>query len=125
MKLLLDENFPLSLHRRLRQKGYDAEHVIVLGQRGMPDSALRERLAKETLVFLTNDAEFEQLADDIRSQVIISRLPQRLPTAQRVDIWMKGLETFLERKPEGRLFDLMPNGEIVAWEIRPLRAENP
>lgn len=59
MKFLLDENFPLSLHRRLRQKGCDAEHVIVLGQRGMPDSALRERLAKETLVFLTNDTEFE------------------------------------------------------------------
>jgi len=124
VKFLLDENFPLSLHRRLRQKGYNAEHVIVLGQRGMPDSALRERLAKETLVFLTNDAEFEQLADDIRSQVIISRLPQRLPTAQRVDIWMKALETFLERKPEGSLFDLMPNGEIVAWEIRPLRQDD-
>lgn len=92
MKVLLDENFPLSLHRRLREKGYDTE--------------------------------FEQLADDIRAQVIISRLPQRLPTAQRVDIWMKALETFLERKPEGRLFDLMPSGEIVAWEIRPLPREN-
>jgi len=124
VKILLDENFPLSLHRRLREKSYDAEHVIVLGQRGMPDSALRERLAKEALVFLTNDTEFEQLADDVRAQVIISRLPQRLLTGQRVDIWMKALEAFLERKPEGRLFDLMPGGEIVAWEIRPLPREN-
>jgi predicted nuclease of predicted toxin-antitoxin system len=121
VKLLLDENFPLSLYRRLREKGYDAEHVIALGQRGVPDSVLRERLAKEALVFLTNDTEFEQLADDIRAQVIISRLPQRLPTAQRVDICMKALEAFLERKPGGRLFDLMPSGEIVAWEIHPLR----
>ena len=69
MKILLDENFPLPLYRRLREKGYDAEHVIVLGQRGMPDA----------------------------------------------------LEAFLQRKPQGRLFDLMPDGEIVAWEIRPLR----
>lgn len=37
---------------------------------------------------------------------------------------MKALEAFLERKPEGRLFDLMPSGEIVAWEIRPLPREN-
>lgn len=86
----------------------------------MPDATLRERLAKEALVFLTNDTEFERLAGDIGSQVIISRLPQRLPTAQRVDIWMKALETFLARKPEGRLFELTPGGEIVAWEIRPL-----
>lgn len=62
MKVLLDENFPLPPYRRLRERGHDAEHVIVLGQRGMPDSALRERLAKEALVFLTNDTEFEQLA---------------------------------------------------------------
>jgi predicted nuclease of predicted toxin-antitoxin system len=123
VKIFLDENFPLPLHRRLRDQGYDAEHVIVLGQRGMPDSALRERLAREALVFLTNDTEFEQLAGEMRAQVIISRLPQRLPTAQRVEIWMQALEAFIERKPEGRLFDLLPNGEIVAWEIRPLRGD--
>jgi len=121
LKILLDENFPLPLplHRRLREKGYDAEHVIVLGQRGMPDAALREQLAKEALV--SNDTEFEQLAGDIPAQVSISRLPQRLPTAQRVEIWLKALDAFLQRKPQGSLFDLMPDGEIVAWEIRPLR----
>ena len=37
---------------------------------------------------------------------------------------MKALEAFAERKPEGRLFDLMPSVEIVAWEIRPLRRED-
>jgi predicted nuclease of predicted toxin-antitoxin system len=49
VKILLDENFPLPLYHRLREKGYDAEHVIALGQRGMPDSALRQRLASEEL----------------------------------------------------------------------------
>lgn len=121
MKILLDENFPLPLYHRLREEGYDAEHVIVLGQRGIPDSVLRQRLAREELVFLTNDTEFEQLSGDCRAQVVISRLPQRLPASQRVDIWLKALSAFLERRPEGRLFDLMPTGEIVAWEIRDLR----
>lgn len=118
MKFLLDENFPLSLYRRLREKGFDAEHVIELGQRGAPDSALRTRLAAEELVFLTDDAEFEDIPADFRSQVIISRLPQRLPTARRVEIWMKALEQFAARKPSERLFDLMPNGEILGWEIK-------
>jgi predicted nuclease of predicted toxin-antitoxin system len=125
VKILLDENFPLPLYHRLREKGYDAEHVIVLGQRGMPDSAVRQRLASEELVFLTNDTEFEELAGDYRAQVIISRLPQRLPTSQRVEIWLKALEAFFARRPEGKLFDLMPNGEILAWEIRQLRRDHP
>ena len=76
MKFLLDENFPLPLYHRLREKGYDAEHVIVLGQRGVSDSVLRARLAGDAL------------------------------------------EQFAARKPAQRLFDLAPDGEILAWEIK-------
>jgi hypothetical protein len=87
----------------------------------MPDSALRRRLANEEFVFLTNDTEFGELAGDYRAQVIISRLPQRLPTSPCVEIWLKALEAFFERKPDGKLFDLMPNGEILAWGNRHLQ----
>ncbi|HWB70834.1 MAG TPA: DUF5615 family PIN-like protein [Egibacteraceae bacterium] len=41
MKLLLDENFPIQLYRRLRQAGEDVEHLILSGQRGLPDDAIR------------------------------------------------------------------------------------
>jgi hypothetical protein len=41
VKVLLDENFPLPLYHRLRAAGHDADHIIVLGQRGIPDSAIR------------------------------------------------------------------------------------
>jgi Domain of unknown function (DUF5615) len=34
MRVLLDENFPLALLRRLRDKGHYAEHIILLGLRG-------------------------------------------------------------------------------------------
>jgi len=54
VKVLLDENFPPSLYHRLRAAGHDAEHIIVLGQRGIPDPAIRQRLLAEELVFLTN-----------------------------------------------------------------------
>lgn len=120
MKFLLDENFPLPLYRRLREHGHEAEHLIVLGKRGIPDAEIRVRLASEELVFLTNDTEFEDIPADLRSQVIVSRLPQRLPTAERVELWLKALDRFIERRPAERLFDLLPSGEIVAWEIRGL-----
>ena len=118
MKVLLDENFPLSLYHRLRAAGHDAEHIIVLGQRGIPDSAIRQRLMAEELVFLTNDTEFEDLPADYRAQVVISRVPQRLPTTRRVEIWFGALEGFLKTKPAGRLFDLHETGQIIEWTIR-------
>ena len=55
MKVLLDENFPLALYRRLRAAGHDVAHIIVLGRRGLPDRAIRERLATEDLVFTGDD----------------------------------------------------------------------
>lgn len=121
MKILLDENFPLPLYHRLRAAGHDAEHIIVLGQRGIPDSAIRQRLMTEELLFLTNDTEFEELPADYRAQVVISRVPQRLPTARRVEIWFGALEAFLKASPPGRLFDLNETGGVVAWTIRESR----
>jgi len=120
VKVLLDENFPLPLYHRLRAAGHDAEH-IVLGQRGTPDSAIRQRLMAEELVFLTNDTEFEDHPADYRAQVVISRVPQRLPTTRRVEIWFGALEGFLQPKPAGRLFDLHENGEITEWTIHERR----
>lgn len=117
MKFLLDENFPLPLYRRLLEAGHEAEHVIVLGQRGAPDSALRERLVAEELVLLTHDTEFENVPPDLRSQVVVSRVPQRLSIAERVEIWAGALERFAREGPTERLFDLLPSGEFVAWVV--------
>lgn len=79
MKILLDENFPLPLYRRLRLSGYDVEHIIVLGQRGLPDSAIRDRVACEELALLTQDTEFATIAAEYRGTIIISRVRQSLP----------------------------------------------
>ena len=118
MKILLDENFPLLLHRRLQDAAHNVEHIIVLGQRGTSDAAIRQRLAAEQLVFLTNDTEFEDLPVDYEAQVIISRVPQNLPTGRRVEIWFKALQDFVKSTPAGKLFDLLETGQIIPWEIR-------
>lgn len=117
MKFLLDENFPLQLYRRLLERGCEAEHVIVLGQRGAPDAVLRDRLVAEELVLLTQDTEFEKLPSEFRSQDIVSRVPQRLPILERVEVWSGALERFVRERPEERLFDLLPSGEFIAWAV--------
>jgi len=118
VRLLLDENFPLALYHRLRKDGKDVEHIIATGQRGIGDDVLRSRLAREPLVFLTQDDEFADVPPDFRSQVIISRLPQRMPIAERVERWVAALHRFAERQPRERLFEISPAGELLAWEVR-------
>lgn len=121
MKILLDENFPLPLYHRLRTAGYDVEHIIVLGLRGVKDSELRKRLAREEIILLTQDTEFEDVTADYRGQVIISRVRQNLPIQRRVDIWFKALQEFMTRQRPEKLFDLLENGQIVPWEVREIQ----
>jgi hypothetical protein len=120
LKILLDENFPLPLYHRLHAEGYDVEHIIVLGQRGIRDVELRKRLAEEDMVFLTHDAEFEDVPTGYRGTVIISRVRQGLPIQHRVQLWFNAIQDFMARRPAGKLFDLLETGELVPWEIREL-----
>lgn len=115
MKFLLDENIPVQLFRRLSAATHDVEHIIVSGNRGMADSVIRSRLATEhDLVFLTQDTEFLDLLP-VRGTVVVSRVPQRLPISDRVDVWFTALHAFLGSPPAGNLFELLPTGELVAW----------
>ena len=121
MKILLDENFPLQLYRRLKEAGYDVEHIIALGLRGLPDEAIRLRLAVEAdLLFLTQDTEFAELPADTAGTVVISRVPQAVPIARRVELWEAALDDFLQHRPAGRLFEVLADGQIVGWDIREL-----
>ena len=120
MRFLLDENVPLRLHHRLVAAGFESEHIIPMGRRGMPDEAIVSRLAIEGgLVLVTQDTEFESIKLGVGT-VIISRVPQSLPVGQRVEIWFGALSGFAMDTPAGQLFDLLPTGQIVGWEIRPL-----
>lgn len=117
MKILLDENFPLALYHRLKGAGHKADHLIVLGERGLPDSMIRRRLETEDAVFLTQDSEFADIPHDYRATIIISRVQQSLPISRRVEIWLAAVENFLARRPTGKLFDLLETGELVPWQV--------
>jgi predicted nuclease of predicted toxin-antitoxin system len=111
--ILLDENLPLQLYDRLRAVGANVEHIIVLGQRGLPDRDIRARLRSESIVLLTQDTEFEDVSAEIRGKVIVSRVRQSLPIRTRVAIWCRALSGFVRADPDGHLFELLESGEVV------------
>jgi hypothetical protein len=117
VKFLLDENFPLPLYHRLQAIGHDVDHIIVLGLRGAPDQAIRQRLAAEDVVFLTQDTEFLDAPGKYRATIVVSRVQQSLPIAHRVDLWMRAIEEFVSARPAGDVFELLETGEIVPWQV--------
>ncbi|MGO9606747.1 MAG: DUF5615 family PIN-like protein [Candidatus Binataceae bacterium] len=50
MKIVLDENFPPALLRRLREAGHHVDHIILLGLRGARDRSIFDRLNSEDLL---------------------------------------------------------------------------
>jgi hypothetical protein len=116
MKILLDENFPLALERKLRAEGREVEHIILLGLRGTPDSEIIERLHKDEILFLTQDDDFldPRLT---RSAVIISRVTQSLPLGIRVETWLKAVRDYFSREWNERLFEVFDDGRLVPWQV--------
>jgi hypothetical protein len=120
VRFLLDENFPLALLKRLREAGLEADHLIPLEQRGIPDAAIRRRLETEPeLVFLTQDTEFGDWGFACRGILIVSHVNQGLPIQHRVSIWLRALETLRGQPSEARLFDLLEPGILVPIEVHP------
>jgi predicted nuclease of predicted toxin-antitoxin system len=119
MKILLDENFPLALVPTLRVNGYEAEHIILLQLRGTSDTIITHRLNHEDLLFLTQDQDFLELPLS-RSPVIVSRVTQSLPIRVRMDIWLRAVRDYFSRDWKEKLFEVGDDGELIAWEVRPL-----
>jgi predicted nuclease of predicted toxin-antitoxin system len=119
MKILLDENFPVALIRKLREGGQEAEHMILLGLRGTSDSAIIDRLNSEELLFLTQDQEFLDLPLT-SSAVIVSRVTQSLPLSVRVEAWLKAIREYFSRDWNEKLFEVFDDGKLLPWQVRSL-----
>ncbi len=118
MRILLDENFPLALLRKLREEGHQVDHIILLGLRGTPDRAITDRLNDEDLLFLTHDREFLDLSLS-RSRVIVSRATQSLPIAVRVEIWLKAIREYFSREWRETVFEVFDDGRLRPWQKIP------
>lgn len=115
MRILLDENFPLALLRRLRSQDLEAEHLIESGKRGLPDLEIRRWLEDEALLFLTQDGEFLTLPAASRATVLVSRVRQSRPIEDRVEVWMRAIQAYLELRPPQRLFEVTDTGVLLPW----------
>jgi Domain of unknown function (DUF5615) len=121
LKILLDENFPLTLYRSLKADGEDVEHIITLGLRGTSDQHIRERLFEKDVLFLTHDEDF--LFDrPTEAIVVLSRVRQSRQLVERVVVWHRAaLDLIRNPRPERR-FELMDDGYLLAWEQGPGRS---
>jgi hypothetical protein len=117
LKILLDENFPLALYRRLIADGEDVEHIITLGWRGAPDRRIRDRLAEKHLLFLTQDEDF-LFNEPTEALLVVSRVRQARRLAERVEIWRRAILDLTQNPRPQRRFELMDDGSLVAWEQR-------
>jgi predicted nuclease of predicted toxin-antitoxin system len=113
VRILLDENFPLALHRALAEQGREVDHVILLGLRGCPDAALLGRLENEDILFLTQDRDFLSTPARLRGVVIVSRVRQERKIQDRVRIWVEALDRYFEARPLGRLFEIDDSGSLA------------
>jgi predicted nuclease of predicted toxin-antitoxin system len=117
VKVFLDENFPLTLVHRLREDGHDAEHVITVGWRGASDERIAERLVEADLLFLTQDEDF-LFTRDRAAVIVLSRVKQARPLAERIAIWREAVRRLSEQQ-EARRFELLDDGTLIPWEEGP------
>jgi predicted nuclease of predicted toxin-antitoxin system len=115
MRILLDENFPLGLVRRLQQEGHHVDHIILLGIRGTADRAIVDLLNSEDLLFLTHDQEFFDAALS-RSRLIISRVTQSLPITVRIEIWLQAIREYFSHDWPETVFEVFDDGKLNPWE---------
>ena len=117
MKIVLDENFPLTLVHRLRDDGLDADHVITSGWRGASDDEIRRRLDADVL-FLTQDEDF-LFARDLVAVVMLSRVRQIRRLSERLEIWRRAVRELTTSTAPERRFELLDDGSLVSWAEGP------
>jgi hypothetical protein len=67
------------------------------------------------VLFLTQDEDF--LFDEpTEAVVLLSRVRQSRPLAERVDVWRRAILDLLRSARPERRFELMDDGYLVAWE---------
>lgn len=118
MKFFLDENIPLALQTKLRNQGYECEHVITSDLRGCSDQRITEFLTKRGWTFITQDDDFFDLLVGEDVTVFLSRIPQELLIEERVARWTKAVAAYVENFSEADedFYEITPEGDLIPIE---------
>jgi hypothetical protein len=94
-------------------EGFAADHIIALGWRGATDGAIRERLQGKNTLFMTQDVEFLSAQSSGIAVVIVSRVRQSRPIAERVAIWQGAVRELMVASRAERLYELSDDGTLT------------
>jgi predicted nuclease of predicted toxin-antitoxin system len=86
MKILVDENIPLTTVRALRAQGHDVLDIRGTADEGIPDYALWEMAQREERLLITTDKGFVRHREQPHHGILIIRLrqPNRRKIHERV-----------------------------------------
>ena len=119
MKILLDENLPLSLVLELRKLGHKAEHVCNVGLRGAPDIVIAKHAKKQQFILVTKDIEFGSLLlypkGSHHAAVIV-----RLPPFYNKNQLTKAITAFFKTTKENEIVNAITILQVGRYRIRKL-----
>jgi len=113
VKVLLDENFPLGLLRRLHADGFAVEHIITIGWRGAPDT--RSRTPPGRAGPLPDQDDDFLFGPAVPAIIVVSRVKQSRRLSDRIEIWRSAVRDLANASRPERLFELMDDGTLAPW----------
>ncbi len=92
---LVDENMTVTLVNTLRAAGHAAEHVYDAGLQGRLDVSIFAYAQQHQQTIITNDLDFANIRDypPPHAGIIVARLPNEMPQAERINEVMSALTT--------------------------------
>ncbi len=98
MKLLLDDNIPLSVKKWFESKGHQATKAYELGLKGSSDDKLYRFALKNNYKLLTLDLDFGFLYFKYRKGTIIILRPKKLTPKAITSLLEKSLDKIKDRE---------------------------
>ena len=102
MKVLVDENIPLTSVRRLRQMGHDVLDIRGTTNEGISDEVLFKKACDEKRLLITTDRDFASFRDGKHYGILIIAL--RKPNRQKIN---KRVVEALEQFSDDQWSDLL------------------
>lgn len=92
---LIDENMSVTLSLRLQAAGYIAEHVYDVGLQGRLDTSVFAYAQAHHQTIITGDLDFANIREykPPHFGIIVARLPNETPLAERIQQVMNALTT--------------------------------
>lgn len=104
-RILVDENLPRMLARRLTEAGYGTVHVHDVGLQGRPDEEVFTYARQEDLTILTGDVGFANVLQypPPHAGIIVARLPTVITIERRLRLIVSGLGALTDQSLENTL----------------------